>query len=223
MRIIDVEQGSEAWQALRARPTASNFDRIITPVKGDYAERPARAYACEIVAKRLGVYTEPPPSYWMQWGVDNEPNAKHAYMLATGSEITPCGFALPDGTDAYGGSPDGLIGDDGMLEIKCPKPETIIQWHAEGGLPVAYRPQVQGLLLITGRQWCDFVGFHPGLSLYVYRVVPDISYQTKLAECLLLLLEELRRIEGLVRRQDHELVCVSTASMGYSMRGLSDE
>ena len=223
MRIIDVEQGSEAWQALRNRPTASNFDRIITAVRGDYADRPARAYACEIVAKRLGVYTEPPPSYWMQWGTDNEPNAKHAYQIETGLEITPCGFALPDNTDAYGGSPDGLLGDDGMIEIKCPKPETIIQWHAMGGLPVDYRPQVQGLLMITGRQWCDFVGFHPGLSLYTYRVVPDFTYQTKIAGCLLKLLEDIQRIERLVRRQDHELVRVSTAMMRDSFGGMDDE
>jgi len=207
MRIVDVIQGSESWEAYRNRPTASEFHSFITPAKGQYSAS-TTAYAAKIVAKRLRVYTEPPPTFWMEWGLEQEPNAKHAYTKATGREIMDVGFILPDNTDAYGGSPDGLVGDDGLIEIKCPAPETLIAYHAAGELPVQYKPQVQGLLLISGRAWCDFFVFHPELTPFLLRIEPDEKYQANIAECLLLLLKEIERVESCVQRQRHELVSV---------------
>lgn len=209
MRIVNCRQQTETWERWRNRPTASEFHKFCTPARGDYASQ-APAYAAKIVAKRLGVYTEPPPSFWMEWGTEHEPNAKHAYTLATGREIQDVGFILPDRTDAYGGSPDGLVGEDGVIETKCPAPETLISYHAAGVLPLQYKPQVQGLLLISGRAWCDFYVFHPELTPFLLRVEPDEKYQTKLAECLLLLLEEIERIEDKVQKMRHHLVSVST-------------
>ena len=116
------------------------------------------------------------------------------------------GFVIPDNTDAYGGSPDGLVGDDGLVEVKCPAPETLIAYHASGEMPVAYRPQVQGLLLITGREWCDFFAFHPELSPFITRIEPDLKYQEKMAAGLLELLREIERIRSAVKRQRHRLV-----------------
>ena len=208
MRIIECQQQSEEWDRWRARPTASEFGSFCTPARGDYSKQ-ATEYAAKIVAKRLGVYTEPPPSFWMEWGTEHEPNARHAYTLQTDREVQEVGFILPDGTDAYGGSPDGLVGDDGLIEIKCPKPETLIAYHANGTLPDAYKPQVQGLLLISGRAWCDFFVFHPELEPFLLRVEPDLDYQAKIAENLLLLLREVERIESHVRRQRHRLVAIS--------------
>jgi hypothetical protein len=206
MRIIDdCEQGSEKWERLRARATASEFHSFVTPAKGDYSAQ-ATAYAAKIVAKRLGVYTEPPPTYWMEYGTEMEPNAKHAYTLQTGRAVRNVAFIMPDHTDAYGGSPDGLVGDDGLLEVKCPAPETLIAYHAAGELPVQYKPQVQGLLLISGRAWCDFFVFHPELTPLLLRIEPDEKYQTKIAQCLLLLLQEVERIEARVRKQHHQLI-----------------
>ncbi len=210
MRIINCRQQSEEWERWRNRPTASEFGKFVTPAKGEYSSQ-ATAYAAKIVAKRLGVYTEPPPSFWMEWGIEHEPNARHAYTAQTGREVREVGFILPDGTDAYGGSPDGLVGDEGVIEIKCPAPETLIVYHAEGTLPVKYKPQVQGLLLISGRQWCDFFVFHPELSPFLLRVEPDIEYQTKMAECLLVLLEEVELIETHVKKMRHHLVSVNTS------------
>lgn len=194
MRIIDCEQGSEAWQNWRNRPTASEFGSFITPAKGQYSAQ-ATAYAAKVIAKRLGVYVEPPPSFWMEWGVENEPHAKAAYTARTGNDITEAGFVLPDSTDAYGGSPDGLIGDDGLIEVKCPAPETLIKYHAEGQLPTQYRPQVQALLLITGRPWCDFWSWHPYVAPFLLRVEADVDYQVQIADCLLKLLEKIKDIE----------------------------
>ena len=102
---------------------------------------------------------------------------------------------MPDGTDAYGGSPDGLVGDDGLIEIKCPKASTLISYHAGKALPNQYKPQVQGLLMISGRDWCDFFAWHPGLKPFLLRVHADFGYQAKIAENLLKLLEEIERIE----------------------------
>ena len=195
MRIIDVAQRSEEWDKLRARPTASNFYKFTTPAKGDYSKQ-ATAYACEVIAKRLGVFVEAPPSFWMEWGVENEPWAREAYEAHDlGGDVEEVGFIMPDDTDAYGGSPDGLVGDDGMIEIKCPKPETLISYHATGMLPDQYKPQVQGLLMIAGRDWCDFFAWHPELAPFLYRVHADFGYQAKIAANLLKLLEEIERIE----------------------------
>jgi len=211
VRIINCEQRSEEWDRWRNRPTASEFGKFVTPAKGDYSKQ-APQYAATIISKRRGTYTERPPTFWMEWGVEHEPNAKHAYTLQTGNEIQDVGFILPDGTDAYGGSPDGLVGDDGLIEIKCPAPETLISYHANGVLPNDYKPQVQGLLLISGRAWCDFYAFHPELTPFLLRVEADPDYQTKIAECLLRLLEEIERIEPLVQRVEHKLVSVGTMS-----------
>ena len=205
MRIIECRQQTEAWEQWRNRPTASDFGSFITLAKGEYSAG-ATAYAAKIVAKRLGVYTEPPPTFWMEWGTEHEPNAKHAYTLQTGREIQDVGFILPDHTDAYGGSPDGLVGDDGLLEIKCPAPETLIAYHANGEMPPQYKPQVQGLLLISGRAWCDFYVFHPELTPFFQRIDPDTNYQAKIAEALLALLEEIERIESKVKAMRHTLV-----------------
>jgi len=204
MRIIDCEQRTEEWERWRNRPTASQFYKFITPARGDYSKQ-ATAYAAQVVAMRLGVYTEPPPSFWMEWGTEMEPNAKHAYAVQTGREIQDVGFILPDNTDAYGGSPDGLVGDDGLIEIKCPAPETLISYHAAGELPAQYRPQIQGLLLISGRAWCDFYVFHPELTPFLLRVEPDEKYQAKIADGLYKLLEEIERIESKVCKIRHKL------------------
>ncbi len=209
MRIIDCRQQTEEWDRWRARPTASEFGSFITPARGDYSKQ-AEAYAAKIVAKRLGVYVELPPNFWMEWGTNQEPNAKAAYTRQTGREITDVGFVLPDGTDAYGCSPDGLVGD-GLVEVKCPAPETLISYHAAGALPLIYRPQVQGQLLITGGAWCDFFCFHPELTPFLLRVVADEKYQTKIATHLLTLLKTIENIESKVQRMSHPVVSLDAS------------
>lgn len=205
MQTFNCLQGSDEWDRLRCRPTASGFCNFVTPVKAEYSKQ-AEAYAAMIVAKKLGVFEEPLPTYWMTRGIELEPSAKLAYTKQTGNKIQEVGFIMPDGTDAYGGSPDALVGDAGMLEVKCPKPETVIAYHADGILPVQYKPQVQGLLLISQRPWLDFFAFHESLSPFLLRVPADEKYQQKIAEGLLLLLEEIERIKSSVKRQHHQIV-----------------
>jgi len=209
MRVINVLQRSEEWDRLRARPTASEFGKFVTPAKGDYSTQ-ATGYAAKIVAKQLGVYTEPPPSWAMERGTELEPSAKLAYTLATKREIQEVGFVIPDGTDSYGCSPDGLVGDDGIIEVKCPLAETLIAYHADGVLPLVYKPQVQGQLLITGRKWCDFYVFHEELEPFLLRIKPDEEYQAKIADGLLLLLKEIEDIKVCVSKQKHKLVTLGS-------------
>lgn len=184
MRIVNVIQGSEEWDELRRGvPTASNFSRIITPVKGQLSSS-WRSYAAELIAQELGVVVPPPPSFWMEHGTQYEPYAVKAYELMTGNATEEIGFAWPDDHEHYGCSPDRLVGENGLLEVKCPKPETVIEYHLNGILPTDYRPQVQGQLLITGREWCDFVAYHPQLKPFLIRVERDEKYIIEMAVAL---------------------------------------
>jgi len=218
VRIIDCRQQTEEWERWRNRPTASEFGKFCTPARGDYSSG-AEDYAAKIVSKQLGTYTEPPPSFWMDWGTEMEPNAKYAYTLKTGRKIAEVGFILPDDTDAYGGSPDGLVlGDNGYvggLEVKCPKAETLMVWRKRGVLPVEHRPQVQGLLLISGLPWWDFFVFHPELEPFLLRVEPDEQYQTKIAKNLLRLLKEIAAMASVEQKVQHRLVSPTASTVRF--------
>ena len=221
MRIIDCEQGSEEWESWRARPTASCFDKFIKPSKGGYSKQ-ATKYACEIVAKRMLLFSvETVPSLWMDYGTENEPNAAHAYEKQFGVKLHKAGFVLPDHTDAFGGSPDRLVGlegsheagwtAEGVVEFKCVKAETLMAKHLNPDSGELYaKPQVQGLLLITQAKWCDFYVWHPELEPFHLRVEPDIEYQTKIAAALVHFLREIQRVEKSIRRMKHEIVAEST-------------
>lgn len=196
----DCLQGSEEWERLRHRPTASEFSSFITPARGDYAKG-ASAYAAKIVAKRLGVYVEPPPSFWMEWGKENEPEARDYYSDFMGCEVKQVGF-IADDDDLYGCSPDGLVGDDGMVQIKCPKPETLILWHAAGELPLEHKAQIQGEMFIAKRQWNDLFAWHPAIKPFHLRIEADQKYQERIAYCLALLLVEIARLESILTGGD---------------------
>lgn len=184
MRIVDVIQGSEEWDDLRRGvPTASNFGKIITPAKGQLSTS-WPVHAAELIAAEVGASVPPPPSFWMQHGTEQEPYAVAAYEKITGRTTTIAGFVWPDDHERYGCSPDRLVGEDGLLEVKCPAPETLIGYHAEGIFPVAYKPQVMGQLWITERDWCDFFAYHPLLKPFLIRVKRDDEYIAKLAVAL---------------------------------------
>jgi hypothetical protein len=211
MRTYDVEQRSEAWEQLRlGRPTASNFNRIVTPVKGDYAAG-ARKYAYELVAQRIGTWTPPPPSFWMEWGSEHEEAAVSAYEAITGHWTKQVGFVIPNDTDAYGGSPDRFVSkscdwDDPLtlLEVKCPSPTTLIEYHDLKSLPLEYRAQVQGLLWITGFASCDFFAWHPEIEPFLLTIQRDEVYIGKLTEAMPKFLADLDEIAGKVRPQTIE-------------------
>ncbi len=174
MKIIECEQLSTLWwEARRGIPTASAFDRIIQPKKG-LISASADGYVAELIAE---AYVLPPPdqrpqSRAMQNGVECEPEARSFYALDTGADVQKVGFILDD-NGAFGCSPDSLVGEDGVLEIKCPMPKTHVEYWLAGGLPSDYLPQCHGELIVTGRKWLDFMSYCPGMPPFVVRIEPN--------------------------------------------------
>jgi putative phage-type endonuclease len=143
-------------------------------------------YKAELVVETLtGQQSDFYTSTAMQWGTDNEPVARLAYSLTTGNEVEDTGFWLDDELGA-GASPDGFVGEDGLLEIKCPNTATHLETLEKKEVPYQYRAQVQGQMWITGRKWCDFVSYDPRLpenaQMIIIHVERDDDYIKNLAQ-----------------------------------------
>jgi hypothetical protein len=117
----------------------------------------------------------------MQRGNDLEPDAREMYEFISGNQVEEVGFILDD-TSSYGCSPDGLILDSGGLEIKCPAPDTHVEYMQDNQAGVKkYWQQIQGCMWVTGRQWWDFFSYHPSMRHVLVRVERDDVYIAKLA------------------------------------------
>ena len=183
MRLIDCEQGSDEWIAARLGvPSGSMFGKIIT-TQGKWSTQ-ADAYINQLVAEKLtGEQTYVYQNEHMARGTELEPEARTMYEFIKEVEVNEVGFCLHDTLDA-GCSPDGLIAEDGGLEIKCPAPATHVEYLKAGVLPSKYKQQVMGCLWITGREWWDFVSYHPTMKTLIVRVERDEEYITALEECV---------------------------------------
>jgi putative phage-type endonuclease len=182
MRVTEFEQRTEGWfQARLGKPSASSFHKLITPTGKPSAS--AMSYVDELVAERItGKQANVFVSEAMQRGTDLEPLAKEVYELISGESVFDIGFCLHDDLEA-GCSPDGLVGDHGLLEIKCPMGNTMVSYLRAGNvLPSTYIPQVQGQMWITNRDSCDFLCYHPDMTLLLVRVERDQEFIDKLAE-----------------------------------------
>ena len=200
MIIHDVPQGSDCWFSLRlGRPTASSFDKIITPT--GKASTQADAYANMLVAEWLtGQPGGMEPNAWMQRGTDMEPEARSFYEMDADAEVEQVGFLTRD--DGWVGcSPDGLVGGDGLLEIKCPSPAVHVEYLLNAEIPGKYKPQVQGQLLIAERDWCDFLSYHPDMPPVRIRVERDEAFIKALSGRLDALVEAIQdKRERLTKR-----------------------
>ncbi|MGQ0721050.1 MAG: lambda exonuclease family protein [Candidatus Eiseniibacteriota bacterium] len=184
MRILEVPQGSPEWQAARAGiPTASQFDRILTPTGRPSAA--AVAYMHELLAERfLGTPLQTVSTALMERGSVVEAEAVAWYEFQQEVSTGAVGFCLRDDGRA-GCSPDRLVGDDGGLELKCPSPGIHIGYLLGGeGIGQKYYPQVQGCLWVTGREWWDTLSYHPDLPPALLRVHRDEEYIRALAEAV---------------------------------------
>ena len=116
----------------------------------------------------------------MDWGTKTEPEARNAYRETVFEEVNEVGFIPHPSIIDAGASPDGLVGDDGLVEIKCPESHTHIGYFLDGNVPEKYTHQMQWQMACTGRQWCDFVSYDPrcpeGLRLFVKRLDRDDIY-----------------------------------------------
>lgn len=189
MKIIECVQSSpEWWEARRGLPTASDFDSIMTPAK----QQPSASQQ-KYIAKLIGDITDLSPTYFSQQGFRNaetdygqqtEGEARRFYEKEASDKagrpikVRQVGFCLHDSGD-FGASPDGLIEEEGTLELKCPARKTHYLYLMNGTLPLAYKNQVHGQLIVTGRPWADFMSYCVGERPLIIRVVPD-DYTIKL-------------------------------------------
>ena len=172
----------EWWDARRGLPTASKFDKIVTSTGEPSKQRLGYLYQCA-AARISGVYEDTYTSLAMQRGIELEEEARRVYAMEREVAVDEVGFCLADG-ERWGASPDGLIGEDGVLEIKCPEGRAAVEYLLKGKLPTAYIQQCQGQLLVTERQFCDFVSYYPGLPMLIVRTEPDTAFLCKLKAAL---------------------------------------
>jgi hypothetical protein len=170
-----VTQGTPDWLAIRAGiPTASAFDRIITP-KGK-ASAQAERYMHTLLAERImGHPCIQAVSCWQGRGQQMEAEAVSYYEGVRELDTVPVGFVTND-TRTIGASPDRFVGDDGLLEIKVPAEHTHVSYLLARGVDAEYYPQVQGQLWVTGRRWLDIMSYHPEMPPALIRVERDDGY-----------------------------------------------
>lgn len=205
MKIHDVEQRSDAWYALRAgMPTASEFSKIVTS-KGE-PSKSAAGYALTLAAELFA--GKPVDAWegnvWTERGRELETRAIELYEFAHDLDIAPVGFVTDDG-GLMGCSPDGFIGEAGLVEVKCLKAENhvkaILYFQKNGRSPTDYIQQAQGQMMICERKWCDIVFYHPELPMLAIRVAPDKVVQDALMERIPLLRAERNDVLAALLRQ----------------------
>lgn len=174
-----IQQGTPEWfEARLGRVTASRVSDVVAKTKSGWGASRAN-YAAQLIAERLtGVAAESYTNAAMQWGTDTEPQARSEYEFFRDAEVVEAGFEQHPRIVMAGASPDGFVGADGLIEIKCPNTATHIDTLLSMGvIPGKYLIQMQFQMACTGRAWCDFVSFDPrmpeDLRLFVRRVERD--------------------------------------------------
>jgi predicted phage-related endonuclease len=173
-----IEQGSPEWHDIRQGVlTSTAIKTLITPT-GKLADNDkTRAHVYEVAAQRINGRTEPSYlSFDMMRGHTEEILARDLYSKHY-APVTECGFITNDSLGfMVGYSPDGIVGEDGLIEIKSAKAKIQVQRMADGDIPTEHIAQVQTGLWVTGRKWCDFISYSNGMAMMVVRVFPDTDY-----------------------------------------------
>jgi hypothetical protein len=194
MKIHDIKQGTDEWHKIRlGKFTASNFSNL-------FMKKETKGFQNlinQVVFERLtGEVPESFESDYMKRGKELEAIARTSYQLSTFNHVLEIGFI--ELNEWVGCSPDGLIGEDGLLEIKCPKFSTLIEYHLDGRVPSDYMYQIQGGLYISNRKWCDFYVFHPKMKPLLKRVERNEEtikeIETKLTEVINISKERLNKL-----------------------------
>lgn len=174
-----MQQRSIEWFQVRlGKATASRINDVLAKLKNGGEAAGRKNYRAQLVVERLT--GQPVDSYTngaMMWGVEHEDAARVSYEFVTGNTVEEVGFIDHPTIPMCGCSPDGLIGTDGCIEIKCPNTSTHIEWMLSGGAPSEHVNQMQWQMECTGRQWCDFVSYDPRmpveLQLFTVRIERD--------------------------------------------------
>lgn len=180
----DLVQGSAEWLEARAGlVTASTVGKLLTPTLKVADNDTSRGLITTLAAERItGTVEYVWPNADMRRGVEHEPYAREAYT-AHHAEVVELGFMTRQ-FDGFklGFSPDGLVGADGLIEIKSPRAKAHIQTILHNRVPPWYMAQCQTGLLVSGRKWLDFVSFCAGMPLYVKRVLPDKAWHNAIVD-----------------------------------------
>jgi len=181
----DIEQNTEEWFAIRCgKVTASRIADIIATTKSGYSASRAN-YEAQLICEILtGKPAESFTNAAMAWGTETEPLARAQYELKTGNMVNQIGFVVYPKIEQAGASPDGLVDNDGLIEIKCPNTSTHLDTLLSQKVPSKYITQMTWQMLCTGRKWCDFVSYDPrlpdNLQLFIQRIELDEEYGKKL-------------------------------------------
>jgi len=190
MIIHNHEQNTPEWHAARSgKFTASMFGDL-------FAAKTTQAYENAIYRVAYERVTgQQAPSYsnaHMERGHELEPMARESYEMQTFNMVEQVGFC--ELNEWVGCSPDGLVGNDGMIEIKCPAYNTFIRYINAGTLPSTYFYQVHGQMYVTGRKWVDFVAYHPPFKPFILRVERDEEVCKKIESALNEAIEKAKKI-----------------------------
>ncbi len=169
-------QQTPEWYAARlGKVTASSVHKVLARTKTGYGADRAN-YLTQLVLERVtGTKADSYTNAAMQWGIDQEPFARAAYEAAKGLLVDEVGFVQHPTIAMAGASPDGLVGNDGMVEIKCPDSKTALEcWLSEDPVESKYFAQMQWQMRCADRAWCDYVVFDPRMpikaQLFIHRV-----------------------------------------------------
>lgn len=198
------EQGSAEWLSERCgKVTASRIADVMAVTKsGPGAAR--KNYMADLLTERL---TGEPKEYFvndaMRWGTEQEPRARAMYSFHAGHTVVETGFVPHPKIAQTGASPDGLIGEDGLVEIKCPNTATHIETLRGAKIDRKYLLQMHWQMICTGREWCDFASFDPRLpepmQLHVQRVERDAELSEEINAAVTQFLTELNEAEAELR------------------------
>lgn len=195
--MAEIVQGSPEWFAARLGcVTASRIADLLAKTKSGWGASRAN-YAAELVAERLtGASTEGFKNAAMQWGTDHEAEARSAYAWLRDADVSEVGFVRHPNIGDAGASPDGLVNDDGLVEIKCPSTATHIETLLGQAVPGKYGLQMHWQMACAGRAWCDFVSYDPRLPdemrCFIKRVHRDDALIADVEKEVVIFLNEVR-------------------------------
>lgn len=216
----DLEQRSDSWyDQRRGLVTASAVGQLLTatthqPAKNDYS----RGLTALLAAERITGFTDPTYLNADMWrGVEDEPRAVEKYADHYGTPVETVGFMVEDEWGfSIGYSPDGLVGDDGLIEVKSRRQKKQLLTVVADEVPAENMAQIQCGLLVSGRSWCDYVSYCGGMRLWRKRVTPDFEWQESILAAVALFEENVAEltatyqaaVEGLPMTERLELVVI---------------
>ncbi|WP_072389778.1 lambda exonuclease family protein [Hyphomicrobium sp. CS1GBMeth3] len=199
LEVVDCEQGTPEWHAARAGiPTASEFATVLAKGRGGAESKTRKTYLRKLAAERItGLVVQT----WdgnadTRRGHEQEPEARNLYDFLRDAAPVQVGFLR---RGPVGCSPDSLVGEEGLLEIKTRAPHLQVEMLEAGVMPPEHKAQVQGQLWISGRKWVDFMSYCPGLPPFISRIERDPIYIAELANATKQFLVELDELTARIR------------------------